>query len=62
MVRLIRSICHADFEFKTYDEIAPWYKRMINCIRQMNYAVYDSVQFHKFQEELEQILAERRKA
>jgi V/A-type H+/Na+-transporting ATPase subunit A len=62
MVGLIRSICHADFEFKTYDEIAPWYKRMINCIKQMNYAVYDSVQFHKFQEELEQILAERRKA
>ena len=62
MMRQIRSICRSNFEFKKYDEIAPWYKRVINCIKQMNYTVYDSLQFRKFQEELEQILVERRKA
>jgi V/A-type H+-transporting ATPase subunit A len=62
MARQILSICHGEFDFKKYDEIAPWYKRVINCIKQMNYTAFDGVQFHKFQEELEQILAERRKA
>jgi V/A-type H+/Na+-transporting ATPase subunit A len=62
MASLVQAISRSDFQFKGFEEIAPWYKRVINCIRQMNYCVFDSAPFRKHREELEQILAERRKA
>ncbi len=60
MLRLVRDICRGEFSFAAYEEIAPWYKKVINLIRQMNYSEWESAQFRKFQEDLSEVLDARR--
>jgi len=60
MLDLIVAICEADFKFESFEDVNPYFKNVINTLRQMNYSEFQSESFTKFQKELEQTLAERR--
>jgi V/A-type H+/Na+-transporting ATPase subunit A len=59
--RMVLDICTQDIEFESYSEVRPYFSRIINTMRQMNYAVWQSEDYIKYQEELGQILAEKSK-
>lgn len=59
MLEKIIEITRAEFEFESFEEVSPYFKRMINTFKQMNYAVFNSDDFKKFEKEAEEILAER---
>lgn len=59
--RIVLDICTQDIEFESYSEVRPYFSRIINTMRQMNYAVWQSEDYIKYQEELGQILAEKSK-
>ncbi|MCF8219128.1 MAG: V-type ATP synthase subunit A [Bacteroidales bacterium] len=60
MFNKVLNICDFDFEFKNFEEVAGYFKRVINALKQMNYSEYKSENFKKHEKELGQILEERK--
>ncbi len=61
MLDLVMGICESDFEFSGFIQIMDYFKRIINVCKQMNYSLFESDQFKKYESELNAILAERKK-
>lgn len=62
MLNLVLDIFHTHFQFDNFEEITPYYKRIINTLKQMNYSAFDSAAFGEFESELQTILNERKVA
>lgn len=60
MLEKIISLCDMDFSFDSFEEVMPFYIRMINVCKQMNYAEYESSAFQQYEAELLQIASERK--
>ena len=61
ILELVMDICNSEFEFTYFTQVMDYFKRIISACKQMNYAEFKSEQFEKYREELNGILAERRK-
>ena len=61
MLKLILDICDKKFEFEDYEKCRAYFKRMINILRQMNYSEFESDNFDKFRQQLNQLLSENGK-
>lgn len=59
MLSSVLKLVRSDFEFDSFDQVNPYFKRMINVYKQMNYSEFQSEQFKKYEEELQKILKER---
>jgi V/A-type H+/Na+-transporting ATPase subunit A len=62
MLRKVIRICNLEFNFESFTEIDNYFKRIINVLRQMNYAEFHADKFTKFEKELEEIVNERKVA
>lgn len=60
MFNMVMDLCTEDFEFETFSEVTDFYKKMINYLRQMNYAEFNSKEFNEHKETLEQFVDEQR--
>lgn len=60
MLEMILKICKTEFEFETFEEVMPYFIKMVNLCKQMNYSEFKSPDFIKFEKELTEIIAERR--
>ena len=57
----IIDICRQDFKFETFEDCSKCYKQMINICKQMNYTVFKSDDFTKYEKELETLIAQQKK-
>ena len=48
MLDLILKICEKDFDFEDYEACRAWFKDLINELRQMNYAPWQSEKFQQY--------------
>jgi V/A-type H+/Na+-transporting ATPase subunit A len=62
MLNGILDICGTNFDFDSYEEVNPYFKRIINQFRQMNYSEFESEKFKEFESGLEEIISERKTA
>lgn len=60
MLNLVLKVCDTEFAFDSYEELQPYFTKLINDLRQMNYQPFESDEFKKYESELEVILEERR--
>lgn len=60
MLGKVLNVCRSDFDFDGFEEVNPYFKRVINIFKQMNYSLYLSDDFKKYEAELIEILNERR--
>ena len=60
MLELILEICDTDFVFEGFEEVMPFYTRLINICKQMNYMEFQTPEFNNYEAELHKIVAERR--
>ncbi len=60
MLELILKICRTEFHFEVFEEIMPYFIKMVNLCKQMNYSEFQSPDFKKFESELDTVVAERR--
>lgn len=60
MTNLVLNICGIHFNFSSFEEVNPYFKRVINQIRQMNYTAFQSESFYHFEAGLQDMLAERK--
>lgn len=59
MLNKVIDICRAEFAFDNFLSVMDYFKRVINVFKQMNYSEFESEQFRKFNEELDELLRER---
>ena len=57
MLNLILGICDRSFEFEDYEKCREYFKKVINCLRQMNYSEWQSDNFNSYREQLNQLLS-----
>ena len=60
MLELILEICDTDFVFDTFEDVMPYYIKITNICKQMNYVEFESDAFKKYEVELQNVLEERR--
>jgi V/A-type H+-transporting ATPase subunit A len=59
MLNLIMELCDRDFTFEEFSEVGPYFKRLINTLKQMNYSEFESKDFKSHESELQSILSEQ---
>jgi len=57
MLDLVLEICDKDFEFEDFEKCREFFKILINELRQMNYAAYESEQFWSYNETVKKMIA-----
>ena len=62
IVNRVIDICHSDFEFETFQQVIDFFKKIINICKQMNYSEFESEKYRKYEEELDKLISERKKA
>jgi len=62
MLGKVLDVCRTDFDFDSFEEVNPYFKRVINVFKQMNYSLYQSGDFKKYESELDAIINERKAA
>lgn len=60
MLTSLLQICHSNFEFESFNDVSSYFKKLINTYKQMNYSEFNSEKFKNFEQELNELLAERR--
>lgn len=58
MVKLVIEILDQDLEFEHFEEVNPYFKRLINVLKQMNYSAYQSEGFQSYEQKLRETLQE----
>jgi V/A-type H+-transporting ATPase subunit A len=53
IVDMIIEICRSEFEFDNFNEVADYFKKMINICLQMNYSEFLSEEFQHYREQLD---------
>lgn len=56
MFNKLMDIGDMEFTFSEFEEVATFFKQLINILKQMNYAPFDSAQFKKHKKELDKAL------
>ncbi|MDP2424192.1 MAG: V-type ATP synthase subunit A [Bacteroidales bacterium] len=62
MLYKVLEVYNAEFSFEGFEEVNPYFKRMINQLRQMNYLSFESDEFAQNEKEFHKIIKERRVA
>jgi V/A-type H+-transporting ATPase subunit A len=60
MLRLVMDICAVDLAFEGFEDVAAFFKRIINVLKQMNYSEFPSERFSQYQEELAKTVEEKK--
>ena len=58
MLGKVLEIADREMKFNTFEEVASWFKRLINSLRQVNYSKYESGEFYNHLKEVDQMLIE----
>ncbi|MDX1628751.1 MAG: V-type ATP synthase subunit A [Fulvivirga sp.] len=58
MLELMLDICTANFDFNEFQEVSAFFKNLINLVKQMNYAAFQSDKFKEYDELIRQELKE----
>ncbi len=62
LVDKVLDICRSEFSFESFEEVNPYFKRLINAFKQMNYSEFHSEKYKKYESEISAIVAERKVA
>lgn len=57
---VLNEVARRQFRFDRFDEVQDYYKAVINCLLQMKFTEFQSVEFNKFNEDFNQLIAQRR--
>ncbi|MFW5877731.1 MAG: V-type ATP synthase subunit A [bacterium] len=60
MLEKVLRIVRTDFRFEKFEEVALYFRKLINILKQMNYSEYRSDQFNEYEAELDKAVQERK--
>ncbi len=56
ILNMLTDICRTEFEFDNFNQVADYFKKMINICRQMNYSEFKSEKFDQYWNELNELI------
>jgi V/A-type H+-transporting ATPase subunit A len=59
MMNKVLQLANTQFKFENFEEVNPYFKKIINVYKQMNYSEFHSEKFEKFEAELKIMLEEK---
>lgn len=59
MLKLVLDLCEKDFVFESFEEVMPYYMKIVNVLKQINYVKFQSDEFNSYMDELHKIVEER---
>ncbi|HKI90145.1 MAG TPA: V-type ATP synthase subunit A [Draconibacterium sp.] len=59
MMDKVLELYNTSFEFESFEEVNPYFKKIINVFKQMNYSEFQSDNFKKYEKELAEIITEK---
>ena len=59
ILNLVMDICKHDYDFADFNDVSTYFKRVINLCKKMNYAEFKSEAFNQYQQQLNDLLAEK---
>ena len=59
MLDIITDLCRSQYEFLDFNEVMDYFKKMINVLKQMNYAAFESDTFKSYEQQLSELLKEK---
>ncbi|MDY0326579.1 MAG: V-type ATP synthase subunit A, partial [Candidatus Cloacimonadaceae bacterium] len=59
MLELILNICDTDFVHETFEKVMPFFVKLVNICKQMNYVEIDTEEFKRYETELHKEVEER---
>ncbi len=62
MLENVVEVLKSNYKFDSFEEVNPYFKKLINQYKQMNYSEFESEEFKKNEKELEIIIQERKVA
>lgn len=62
MLDKVISIIKMNFEFQKFEEVATYFRKLINLLKQMNYSEFDSEKFKDYEVQLDSMIQERKLA
>ena len=62
MLDKVISIIKMNFEFQKFEEVATYFRKMINLLKQMNYSEFESEKFKSYEVQLDSMIQERKLA
>jgi V/A-type H+-transporting ATPase subunit A len=62
MLNWVLDIYHTKFSYESFEDVGSYFKKMINIMRQMNYAIFESDDFKGGEKELNSLIEERKTA
>lgn len=60
MLDKIVGILKTDYKFDSFEEVNPYFKKLINICKQMNYSEFESESFRSYEKELVSLIDERK--
>ena len=55
-LRLVKSLCDREYSFSSFDEVAPFFKRIIDFLKQMNFSEFQSDEFNEYEKSLMKVV------
>jgi len=62
MLEKVTAITGYEYNFRRFEEVAEYFRKVINLLRQMNYSEFNSDLFRKYEKELDLLIGERKVA
>jgi len=62
MLEKVMGVLKSEFKFNSFEEVNPYFKKIINQFKQMNYSIFESEKFQNNEKELDLIIQERKVA
>jgi V/A-type H+-transporting ATPase subunit A len=59
MMDLVLNLIKTEFRFEIFEEVNPYFKGIINLLKQMNYSEFVSASFNTYQDKLRKVVEER---
>jgi V/A-type H+-transporting ATPase subunit A len=60
MLNLVLDICKHDYSFENFENVSKYFKQVVNILKHMNYSEYKQNDFNKFENNLKELIEERR--
>jgi V/A-type H+-transporting ATPase subunit A len=59
MMDLVLNLVKTNFNFETFEEVNPYFKGIINVLKQMNYSRFKSDEFLEYEQKLKELILKR---
>lgn len=61
MLSIVMEMCETEFDFENFEKVSPYFKQIINILKQMNYSEFQQENFRNYEKELKNMIEERSK-